>query len=135
MSVAAVASRPEVGSSINSREGLDTSSRPMFTLFLCPPLHRTAGLVMTGQQTHCSGQSTNDWTPGQRRQHRFKCWCMHITVWYNRQQKHGCWAPLFLDQYAKTAVLLVRSHGQLCKEDDIIPDAPLLCSAYDRVLD
>ena len=38
MSVAAVASRPEVGSSMNSREGLDTSSRPMFTLLRCPPL-------------------------------------------------------------------------------------------------
>ena len=41
MSVAAVASRPEVGSSMNSREGLDTNSSPMFTLFLCPPLETT----------------------------------------------------------------------------------------------
>ena len=38
MSVAALASRPEVGSSMNSREGLATSSRPMFTRFRCPPL-------------------------------------------------------------------------------------------------
>ena len=38
MSVAAVASKPEVGSSMNSRDGLDTSSSPMFTLLRCPPL-------------------------------------------------------------------------------------------------
>ena len=38
MSVAAVASRPEVGSSMNSRLGFATSSTPMLTLFLWPPL-------------------------------------------------------------------------------------------------
>lgn len=38
MSVAAVASRPEVGSSMNSSEGLDTNSSPMLTLLRCPPL-------------------------------------------------------------------------------------------------
>lgn len=39
MSIAAVASSPDVGSSMNSREGWATSSSPMFTRFLWPPLH------------------------------------------------------------------------------------------------
>lgn len=39
MSVAAVASKPDVGSSMNSKEGLETSSKPMLTLLRCPPLH------------------------------------------------------------------------------------------------
>lgn len=38
MSVAAVASRPEVGSSMKSRLGLATSSRPILTRLRCPPL-------------------------------------------------------------------------------------------------
>lgn len=39
ISLAAVASRPEVGSSAKSRDGLETSSTPMLTLLRCPPLH------------------------------------------------------------------------------------------------
>lgn len=38
MSVAAVASKPEVGSSMKRRLGFATSSIPMLTLFRCPPL-------------------------------------------------------------------------------------------------
>ena len=45
--MAAVASSPEVGSSMNSREGLATSSKPMLTLFRWPPLQHQKHVLKT----------------------------------------------------------------------------------------
>ena len=53
MSVAAVASRPEVGSSMKSRLGFATSSTPMLTLFLWPPL---IPLLSTEPTSECCEQ-------------------------------------------------------------------------------